>query len=88
MSANLMSAATLSQPHSPTPLDYINPNPDNPFDPEPSHEPEGNPVDDNGNPHGPDGPDGAPDPGDPDDNDDGDRFIEALMHLLGSLKDL
>ena len=52
-----MSVATLSQPHSPTPLDYVNPNPDNPFNPEPSHEPEGNPVDDNGNLHSSDGPD-------------------------------
>ena len=86
-----MSAATPSQPCSPTSLDYVNPHP------EPSREPEGNPVDDNENLHGPDG---APDTGDPDDNDNDndpdnppqiptpidnrpecDRFIEALMHL-------
>ena len=96
-----MSVATPSQPRSPTSLDYVDPHP------EPSHEPEGNPVDDNGSTYGPDGPDSAPDPGDPDDNNnrddpdnppqiptpinnhpEGDRFIKALMHLSGSLKDL
>jgi Ty3 transposon capsid-like protein len=90
-------------PRSPTPLDYVDPN--NPFEQDMPHEPDGNPGDDHG---GPDGPDGNPDPGDPDDNDDdddppddpnpippptdnrqeGDRFIEALMHLSGSLQSL
>ena len=46
------------QPRTPTPLDYINP--DNPFDPDPSQEPDGNPGNNNGNP--PD-PSDKPDPG-------------------------
>ena len=89
---------------SPTPLDYIDETQENPFEPNPSREPEGNPEY-SGEP--PD-PSGEPDPGDPDDNDNddepppnppnppnpppdvnkGDRFIEAIRQLSNSLKDL
>ena len=87
----------VSQMHTSTPLDYVNP--ENPFDPNPSQEPEG----DLGNNHrNLLDPAGKPDPGDPDDYPepsnppspspidncpDGDKFIEAIMHLLESLRD-
>ena len=82
----------------PTPLEYVNP--ENPFDPNPSQEPEGDPGNDHGDPADPAG---EPDPGDPDDDPepsnppspspnnnrpDGDRFIEAIMQLSESLRDL
>ena len=74
-----------------TPLDYVNPSdPDQPPDPDHGH----------GNDHGdPTFPGGDPDPGDPgddgptndppaDDHPDGDHFIDAIMALSGSLRDL
>ena len=98
--------ATLNLPpnsRSPTSLDYIDETQENPFEPNPSHEPEGNPE---YNGELPD-PSGEPDPGDPNDNDDddeppnppnppnspldineGDRFIEAIRQLSNSLRDL
>ena len=84
--------------HTPTPLEYVNP--ENPFDPDPSQEPEGDPGNNHGNPVDLAG---KPDPGDPDDDPepsnppspspnnnrpDGDRFIEAIMQLSESLRDL
>ena len=93
--------ATL-QTLTPTPLEYVNP--ENPFDPDPSKEPEGDPGNDHGNladptgepdPSDPDdGPDDDPEPSNPpspspnDNHPDGDRFIEAIMQLLESLRDL
>ena len=101
-----------------TPLEYIDHDPDNPFDPEPPREPDGHPGNDNRYPSDPAGdptnnppagpPGNDPDPGDPDDDDgddgppdnpppnnppqddrpEGDRFIEALVQLSGSLRDL
>ena len=59
----------------PTTLDYVNP--ENPFDPNPSQEPEGNPDNNHGNP--PD-PAGEPDPGDPD--DDPEPNNPPVPHLL------
>ena len=92
-------SATPIPPRSPTPLDYIDP--DNPFNPDQSREPEGNPGDDHG---GPPAPGGNPDPGDPDDDNpnpdnppspppidnrpETDRFIEAIAQLSSSLRDL
>ena len=89
--------ATL-QTCTPTPLEYVNP--ENPFDLDPSQEPEG----DSGNNHrNLLDPTGEPDPGDPNDDPEpsnplspspnnnrsnGDRFIEAIMQLLESLRDL
>jgi len=99
ISANLMSLSP-NQPRSLTPFAYTASNPNNPFEHNPSHEPEGSPGDNRGNPSGPDG---NPDPGGPDDSDDGnnpppipttdnrsdgDRFIEAILYLADSLKDL
>ena len=75
-----------------TPLDYINPE-GNPFDPDQPPDPDHG----HGNNHGdPPFPGGDPDPGDPGHdgpaNDppaaDGDHFINAIMALSGSLRDL
>ena len=78
-----------------TPLDYINPE-GNHFDPDQPPDPD----DGHGNDHGhPSFPGGDPDLGDPDDDGsaikppaddypDGDHFIEAIMALSGSLRDL
>ena len=89
---NTPGSGTPEEPHgqsrATTPLDYINPE-GNPFDPDQPLDPD----DGHGNDHG------DPDPGDPgddgpandppaDDRPDGDRFIEAIMALSGSLKDL
>ena len=78
-----------------TPLDYINPE-GNPFDPDQPPDPDDGHGNDHGNPpfQG-----GDPDPDDPgddgpandlpaDDRPDGDRFIDAIMALSGSLRDL
>ena len=84
-----------NQSHVATPLNYINPegnpfNPNQPLDPDDGH----------GNDHGdPPFPGGDPDPGDPgddgpannppaDDCPDGDHFVDAIMALSGSLRDL
>ena len=78
-----------------TPLDYIDPE-ENPFAP---NQPP-NPDNDHGSNHGtPPSPGGEPDPDDPgddgpaddppaDNRPEGDRFIEALMTLSGSIRDL
>ena len=86
------------QTRTPTLLEYVNP--ENPFDPDPSQEPEGDPGNNHWNPLDPTG---ELDPGDPDNdlepsnppspssNDncpDGDRFIEAIMQLSESLRGL
>ena len=91
-------APAASQTCTPTLLEYVNP--ENPFDPDPSQEPEGDPGNDHGDLVDPTG---EPDPGDPDDdpepsnppspspNDnhpDGNRFIEAIRQLSESLRDL
>ena len=92
---NTAGSGTLEEPcnqsHVATPLDYVNPfDPDQPPDPDHGH----------GNNHGDRPfPGGDPDPGDPgddgpandppaDDRPDGDHFIDAIMALSGSLRDL
>ena len=78
-----------------TPLDYINPE-ENPFDPDQPPDPDNSHSNDHGDPPFPGG---DPDPGNPGDNgpandppaDDcpeGDHFIDAIMALSGSLRDL
>ena len=84
-----------SQSRVATPLDYINPE-GNPFDPDQPPDPDHGHSNNHGDPPFPGG---DPDPGDPgddgpandppaDDHPDGDHFIDAIMALSGSLRDL
>ena len=78
-----------------TPLDYIDPE-GNPFDPDQPPDPDNGQGSDQGDPPGPGGDPDPDDPGDDGPADDppadnrleGDHFIEALMALSGSIKDL
>ena len=96
---NTPGSSTPEEPHNQscvaTPLDYINPE-GNPFDPDQPPDPDNG----HGNDHGhPSFPGGDPDLGDPDydgsainppadDYPDGDHFVDAIMALSGSLRDL
>ena len=85
---NTQDSSTPKGPHDQscvaTPLDYIDPE-GNPFDPDNSHSNDhGDPPPPGGDP-GDDGP--ANDPP-ADDCPDSDRFIDAIMALSGSLRDL
>ena len=104
ISANLMSTRNTEDSGTPdgprdqsrvaTPLDYIDPD-GNPFDPDQPPDPDNDQGNDHGDPPPPGGDPDPDDPGDDPDNNppadnrpDGDRFIEAIMALSGSLKDL
>ena len=98
---NTAGSSTLEEPCNQswlaTPLDYINPE-ENPFDPDQPPDPD--PDDGHGSSHCDlPFPGGDPDPGDPgddgsannspaDDCPDGDCFVDAIMALSGSLRDL
>ena len=96
---NTAGSGTLEEPHDQshvaTPLDYVNPE-GNPFDPDQPPDPDNGHSNDHGDlPF----PCGDPDPGDPgddgpandppaDNHPDGDHFIDTIMALSESLRDL